>query len=440
MVRKFSLAVARVLTISVGVTALIYADSASVRAADLGGDCCADLEERVAELEATTVRKGNRKVSVTLYGLVNQAVMFWDDGHESNAYVGDNGNANSRFGFKGKARISSDWSAGYTFEIQVTSGPSLNNVTQTNDNGGGLGVRHSYLYVQSKKLGKISLGRTSTATDDISYKAFQGGLTAYEQAVFHYEAGFRLRSTTGTLLTAVDVGHLCSSYNDNDGCFDSSARQNVIRYDSPSFAGFTLHAAWGEDDMGDIAVRYAGTFGDVRVSATAGYYNDTDFDNGGAGGVDSEGKEWWAGGGLMHVPTGLFVNAIYQSVEIDAAAGSGLNALPSADYWYLQGGIVQKWNPLGDTKVFGSYTSAEDGFIGAALAENDGNSTLNLQVGDEISSSKMERWAVGLSQNVDAAALQLYVLYRHTEIDLTTTLNTQVEDFDVFVAGGVIKF
>jgi hypothetical protein len=27
-------------------------------AADLGGDCCADLEERVAELEATTARKG----------------------------------------------------------------------------------------------------------------------------------------------------------------------------------------------------------------------------------------------------------------------------------------------------------------------------------------------------------------------------------------------
>ena len=38
------------------------------RSADLGGDCCADLEERVAELEATTVRKGNKKVSVTLYG------------------------------------------------------------------------------------------------------------------------------------------------------------------------------------------------------------------------------------------------------------------------------------------------------------------------------------------------------------------------------------
>ena len=40
----------------------------SAKAADLGGDCCSDLEDRVAELEATTVRKGNKKVSVTIYG------------------------------------------------------------------------------------------------------------------------------------------------------------------------------------------------------------------------------------------------------------------------------------------------------------------------------------------------------------------------------------
>ena len=39
----------------------------SAQAADLGGNCCADLEERVAELEATTVRKGNRRVTLTEY-------------------------------------------------------------------------------------------------------------------------------------------------------------------------------------------------------------------------------------------------------------------------------------------------------------------------------------------------------------------------------------
>ena len=44
----------------------------SVRAADLGGNCCADLEERIAELEATTARKGNRKMSLTITGQVNR--------------------------------------------------------------------------------------------------------------------------------------------------------------------------------------------------------------------------------------------------------------------------------------------------------------------------------------------------------------------------------
>jgi len=52
----------------------------SASAADLGGNCCADLEERIAELEATTARKGNRKVSLTISGWVAQQVVGWDDG------------------------------------------------------------------------------------------------------------------------------------------------------------------------------------------------------------------------------------------------------------------------------------------------------------------------------------------------------------------------
>ena len=64
----------------------------SAFAADLGGNCCADLEERIAELEATTVRKGNRKVSVTVSGFVSHQVMWWDDGIRSDSYIGDGGN------------------------------------------------------------------------------------------------------------------------------------------------------------------------------------------------------------------------------------------------------------------------------------------------------------------------------------------------------------
>ena len=90
----------------------------SAKAADLGGDCCADLEERVAELEATTARKGNRKMSLTITGQVNRLIMAWDDGHTHGIYYGiDNVNSSSRFSFLGEASAT-PWLK-FGFEIMI---------------------------------------------------------------------------------------------------------------------------------------------------------------------------------------------------------------------------------------------------------------------------------------------------------------------------------
>src|SRR5262249_47770961 len=143
-----------------------------VKAADLGGDCCADLEERVAELEATTVRKGNKKVSITLYGQVNKAVLFWDDHVEKNTYTVDNNYESSRFGFKGSAKISGDWSGGYRLEIEPTQANSarLNqfNDDNANDPVGALNVSHTFIYVNNKKYGEVRLGLTATPIYNIT--------------------------------------------------------------------------------------------------------------------------------------------------------------------------------------------------------------------------------------------------------------------------------
>src|SRR5262245_9446314 len=101
-----------------------FLSAAPAFAADLGGNCCADLEERVAWLEATTARKGNRAVSLTLSGWVNQAVFFWDDGVEANQYVGTNGLEQDRFRLTGEAKIVDGWSAGYIMEIGINGADS----------------------------------------------------------------------------------------------------------------------------------------------------------------------------------------------------------------------------------------------------------------------------------------------------------------------------
>ena len=115
---------ARRALVAAGVIAGGFATSAS--AADLGGNCCADLEERIAELEATTARKGNRKVSLTVSGWVGQQVTWWDDGREKNVYVTDLGTTlASHVKFTGQAQITAGLEAGYVLHLEAVGSDSL---------------------------------------------------------------------------------------------------------------------------------------------------------------------------------------------------------------------------------------------------------------------------------------------------------------------------
>src|SRR6185312_16835966 len=102
----------------------------SAKAADLGGNCCADLEERVAELEATTARKGNRRMSLTVSGQVSRSILYWHADEPSSAgnnhsgtYAGlDNHNQSTRFVFSGSAKIRPDLTAGVEFMTEGSGG------------------------------------------------------------------------------------------------------------------------------------------------------------------------------------------------------------------------------------------------------------------------------------------------------------------------------
>ena len=150
--------------------------SASANAADLGGNCCADLEERVAELEATTARKGNRKVSLTISGQVNRTMMYWDDGGRSNTYLGmDNSNTSTRFGFSGSAKINAEWTAGFNILIDIRDKARTVLATQLREDGTSqersgnangdhlMRMRAANWYLESQRLGKFTVGRLTTA-------------------------------------------------------------------------------------------------------------------------------------------------------------------------------------------------------------------------------------------------------------------------------------
>ncbi len=250
------------------------------QAADLGGDCCADLEERVAELEATTVRKGNRHVSVKVSGQINYVMLYWDDGYDSDVYIGDNISSSTRFRFTGAAKFKPGWSAGFILEIQAFSAASSafdqKRDGDPNENAdGSLSMRKAAWYIKSDRLGEIWLGRYSPATDDIKLLNVAG--TPHVDASLETAAGFFLRAPQGTggcagtgCLYNITLGALAPG--------GDTRRGEVIRYNTPSLAGFVFSVSWGEDDIFDVAVRYKKEWNSIRVVGGIGYHWDTDED------------------------------------------------------------------------------------------------------------------------------------------------------------------
>jgi predicted porin len=241
------------LLIAAGVTPFMGAyPHAPAKAADLGGDCCADLEKRVAELEATTARKGNKKVSVEVYGKVNQAVLWWDDGAEKNSYVVENGYNTTRFGFRGKAKITADWSGGYRLEFEHRIAYSRQ-VSQTDDDNFVdsrlLYTRHSYVYLSNKKLGELRLGLTSSPKDNINKDTMvYGNVIDTVTQDFFMNQGFFLRPkgfntevgtqpANGNKVSSLKFIDIARCYSTSSALFDCSTRRNMIVYESAKWFG-----------------------------------------------------------------------------------------------------------------------------------------------------------------------------------------------------------
>ena len=410
-------------TLSALAAAGILAGLASgANAADLGGNCCADLEERVAELEATTARKGNRKVSLTVSGWVAEQVTFWDDGVEQNTYVGGIGTTlGTNVKFTGQATIVPGWTAGYVIHLEADGSDTLAGTSATTSNGNGLfagstnyvQTLQSYWFIKSDTYGKVGVGLQSMVSDNLAILVDGSGSLVPANWVSFDVGGFQYRNAAGVLSGQTIIGS--GGCNGGGDCYGVPA--NSIRYDSPTFAGFSASAAWGEDDVWDIGLRYAGELHGFKIAAAIGYGEVASTGgNAGAGGLFTDNSQYTqAGLYVQHIATGLFGLVNYGNLDVQARANDG-------ETWYFKGGIRAKWNPLGATILYGEFLQNDDGNIAAA----------------GVTTSDLDVWGLGAVQEVDAAAMSLYVKYREYSYDDNRA--TVFQDFSHVTAGALINF
>lgn len=325
-------------------TVAIFAWS-SAHAADLGGgNCCADLEERIAELEATAAKKGTRKVSLTVSGQINKAIIWYDTPLGSDTAVIEGGASETFFGFRGEAVLRPDWKAGYVLTVGqgVTGLDFSGSITVDND----VYLRESFVFL-STPAGKVSIGHQKMATYGVS--TIQLGNT---------DASTKL--LTIQPVTAI-VGFNAEIFN---GIY-----ADAVRYDSGDLAGFGVSASWATaGEAKDVALRYAGEAAGFRLAAGIGYLDLEDTSLLGLGDVE----KLMGSAAVQHIGTGLFLNAAYAKLDTEFV---------DTDAFHIQSGIARNWFEIGDTTIFAEYADWSDvelSFYGIGLNQNIGAIDLYL--------------------------------------------------------------
>ena len=475
--------------------------SVSAQAADLGGNCCADLEERVAELEATTARKGNRKVSLQIYGQVSEAIIYYNDGAEKNTLVQENNNIQNKLGFTGAAKINSDWSAGYRLEMQIRAYRSVaanqlslgasNGVSIAAYNTQAVSIRMANWFLKSNTYGTITVGRDLEAvvgTASISLVNPDGFSGAAGMGFAN--GGFFLRraGTTGngglSALTFQNFSYIRNG--DGPTALDYAHTNSGVKYTSPFFlgqtksSGFLFSANWGMDDAWSAALRYVEDFGTIRVAAGAGYSKWSGLDrticstgasgNGPSGnavlgsnvpstdlGSTQDCSSVQASGSLLHVPTGLYVSAGAGQVidkNSSAAALARTTGNQSGDgtsnFWSVQAGWQAKLNALGSTIFWGQYVAFKTGLGVSGTVQTVAATDVINSLGATaiIRGTSTTSYGLGVSQNIDAAAMTLYAGFHNVSTEgilgSTTTVArakaNAIEDMQIFYTGATIRF
>jgi hypothetical protein len=174
------------------------------------------------------------------------------------------------------------------------------------------------------------------------------------------------------------------------------------------------------------------------------------------------------GGSIMHKPSGLGIYGLYQhedagqNVNLNVLNGLGLGVdltnilrvatnVPDTNVWYVKPFWRKAWSPVGATVLFGEYGQYDDMYgnlVGLSLTP-----ILFTGAATFVTDSEVQRWGLGVVQEIDSAAMHLWLRWQHQELDVSTVsfdLTTadlpetrgklNAEDWDLIQGGAIIFF
>jgi hypothetical protein len=231
---------------------------------------------------AAAITSGGSRVALSLSGQVNRALLYGNDGHNSNLRQVDNNNSSTRFRIVGEARPIVDTVAGMNLEMEVRPNSSVNQTLTQNLPQPASAVtptiRQAEVYAGNPNYGEVRLGFGSTATYLSTEVDISGTAVASYQIVADFDGGFAFRQKGAAMVPGGTRGALVLSPANSYGpavasvfnSFDGLSRDVRIRYDTPLWEGFQFATSLLDGGAFDLAGRFAREYDDFRIASAVG--------------------------------------------------------------------------------------------------------------------------------------------------------------------------
>jgi predicted porin len=373
--------------------------------------------EKVADLDEAgafdrVVTSASDKVKVDLYGQVNRAVLYSDDGNDENFYFVDNDNSSTRVGLAAKARLNDDLTAGGRIEVEFQSNDSdlVNQFEKSGVGDNNFRKRWLDFSIESKRFGTLFIGHGGTASEDTSETDLSGTGVVANSEIGDMAGGqiFYNNDTDSYDLTGGDPSTgtaVADVFNNLDGL----GRNDRIRYDTPVFYGFRASTSAVADDAYDVSLWYAAEFAGTKLAASASYAKPNDLrpttDNQYSGSVSAlhrSGFNLTFAGGLRN----------YED------PGAGLPDRDDGRFWWGKLGYRQGFFPIGETRLSADYGEHRN-----MARDDDEARTFGLQ----------------FVQVIDSWGTEYYFGYRFHELDREEA-DVDFENINAVMTGFRIKF
>jgi len=356
---------------------------------------------------ADGVMSGNKN-SLTMSGQVNRAVLYMNDGDNSAVANVDNDSSSTRIRWIAKGKLNEAVTFGTNIEMQAESNSSaqvtIQNHRAINSATNGFNQRKMELYIDHKQFGRLWVGQGDTASNGAAEVDLSGSTllgysgntdTASSIAFVNSLAGSGTAGATSQAVTTKTSGNTNSN-------FDGLSRDDRLRYDTPSFAGFKLSTSYVANSQWDIAGRYSGKFGGVKVGLAAAYANS-------AANSTSQKGLMTVSGSAKH-DSGLGIALSWGKSKQKSAARKDPDGI------YAKLFYDAKLFSTGTTAFFVDYSDRDD-------VNADGD---NAKV-----------WGIGVVQSLSAVGSEVYLGYRNFSLDNATT---NYDDISIVMAGARVKF